>query len=182
MLPAPFGSTTNWDFNALGTIYQRLTNEDIFAGFERRIARPIGMEDFSVGDGRYVTAPQSIHRAYPFYMSARDAARFGLLFLNGGRWRDRQIVPAAWIKESGTTYTAVTNRIDRGYGYLWWTLQPEQWGADAIMADGNGGQKIAVIPAQRLVAVVNVDQHENPKGVPTRAVFELVRKLVPATP
>ncbi len=180
--PGTFWFYNNWDFNALGTIYQKLTNEDIFESFERRIARPIGMEDFSARDGRYVTEPQSLHRAYPFSLSARDAARFGLLYLNGGSWRGRQIIPAAWIKESSATYSDVTDRIDRGYGYLWWTLRPDQWGAGAISADGNGGQKIAVIPSRRLVVVVNVDQHDNPKGVPTRAFFELVRNAVPRSP
>jgi CubicO group peptidase (beta-lactamase class C family) len=180
--PGTFWYYNNWDFNALGTIYQKLTNEDLFEGFERRIAHPIGMEDFSARDGRYVTEAASIHRAYPFSMSARDAARFGLLFLNGGQWRGQQIIPAAWIKESGTAFSEVTDRSERGYGYLWWTLAPDPWGADAIVASGDGGQKIAVIPARRLVVVENVDQRENPKGVPTRPFFDLIRKVVPAAP
>ncbi|HEY6256516.1 MAG TPA: serine hydrolase, partial [Xanthobacteraceae bacterium] len=159
--PGTFWYYNNWDFNALGTIYRKLTSEDIFESFAQRIARPIGMEDFSARDGRYVTEPQSIHQAYPFSLSARDAARFGLLFLNGGQWRGRQIIPAAWIKESTTTYSPQTDRSDRGYGYLWWTLQSAEWGADAIMASGDGGQKIAVIPSRRLVVVENVDPREN---------------------
>jgi CubicO group peptidase (beta-lactamase class C family) len=115
-------------------------------------------------------------------MRARDAARFGLLYLNGGSWRDRQIIPVAWIKNSSTTYSEVTDRSERGYGYLWWTLAADKWGADAISASGDGGQKIAVIPSQRLVVVENVDRRENPKGVPGRPFFELINKVVPATP
>ncbi|HEY6257779.1 MAG TPA: amide hydrolase, partial [Xanthobacteraceae bacterium] len=65
-------------------------------------------------------------------------------------------------------------------GYLWWTLQSAEWGADAIMASGDGGQKIAVIPSRRLVVVENVDPRENLKGVQTPAFFELIRKVVAA--
>jgi CubicO group peptidase (beta-lactamase class C family) len=96
--PGSFWYYNNWDFNALGTIYRKATGEDIFKSFEQRIARPLGMEDFAARDGQYVTEPQSIHQAYPFRLSARDAARFGLLFLNGGQWREQQIIPAAWIR------------------------------------------------------------------------------------
>ena len=40
----------NWDFNVLGTIYERQTGEGIYDFFKRRIADPIGMEDFAVSD------------------------------------------------------------------------------------------------------------------------------------
>jgi CubicO group peptidase (beta-lactamase class C family) len=180
--PGTFWYYNNWDFNALGTIYRKATGEDIFKSFEQRVARPIGMEDFTASNGRYVAEPQSIHQAYPFRLSARDAARFGLLFLDRGEWRGQQIIPAAWIKESTTTYSAETDLAERGYGYLWWTMQPDKWGPDAILASGNGGQKIAVIPSKRLVAVENVDQGENPTGVRTPPFFELIRKVAGAAP
>ena len=75
--PGSFWFYNNWDFNALGTIYRQQTGEDIFQSFARRIAVPIGMEDFAVKDGRYVREAVSEHPAYPFRLSARDAARFG---------------------------------------------------------------------------------------------------------
>jgi CubicO group peptidase (beta-lactamase class C family) len=115
--PGSFWFYNNWDFNALGTIYRKMTGEDIFSSFERHIARPIGMEDYSARDGQYVFEHQSIHPAYPFSVSARDAARFGLLFAKGGRWRERQIIPAAWLAESTRSYTD-RPRIGRGYGYM----------------------------------------------------------------
>ncbi|XOK15517.1 serine hydrolase domain-containing protein (plasmid) [Agrobacterium tumefaciens] len=93
--PGTFCWYNNWDFNALGTIYQQQTGEDIFQSFAQRIAAPIGMEDFSARDGRYIAERQSEHPAYPFSLSARDAARFGQLFLDGGRWNGRQIIPAS---------------------------------------------------------------------------------------
>lgn len=164
----------NWDFNALGTIYRQRTGEDIFESFARRIAAPIGMQDFSARDGRYVTEPDSIHPAYPFSLSARDAARFGLLVLNGGQWNGRQIVPGGWIKDS-TEARSQTNRGNQGYGYLWWTLSPEVFGPGAAYASGNGGQIIAVIPSRGLVAV---QLNEVQRRRHTRPFFDLIKRLI----
>jgi CubicO group peptidase (beta-lactamase class C family) len=97
--PGTFWYYNNWDFNALGTIYEQLAKARIFNSFDQHIARLVGMEDYKPGDGRYVREPESVHPAYAFSMSARDLARFGLLFLNRGRWKDKQIIPAAWVKE-----------------------------------------------------------------------------------
>jgi CubicO group peptidase (beta-lactamase class C family) len=65
---------TNCDFNALGTIYRRQTGEDIFRSFAERIAQPIGMEDFSARDGRYVAKRQSEHAA-PFRLVSVPGTR-----------------------------------------------------------------------------------------------------------
>src|SRR6202008_3850881 len=77
--PGSFWHYNNWDFNTLGTIYERAVRSPIFDGFEREIGRPIGMQDYRPADGESVTGPASVYPAYPFKMSARDLARFGLL-------------------------------------------------------------------------------------------------------
>ena len=79
--PGTFWYYNNWDFNVLGSIYERAVGMSIFEGFKQHIADPIGMLDFRPRDGRYVRGADSIYPAYPFRMSARDLARFGLLFL-----------------------------------------------------------------------------------------------------
>ena len=98
--PGSFWYYNNWDFNTLGTIYERAVRSSIFDAFEREIARPIGMQDYRPADGEYVTGAGSVYPAYPFKMSARDLARFALLYLSKGRWQDRQIIPASWVEES----------------------------------------------------------------------------------
>ncbi|WP_026792142.1 serine hydrolase domain-containing protein [Pleomorphomonas oryzae] len=171
----------NWDFNALGTIYRQQTGEDIFRSFAERIATPIGMEDFSAGDGEYVTERSSIHPAYPFRLSARDAARFGQLYLDDGRWSGRQIVPASWVSQSTTAYSR-TDHASQGYGYLWWTLNPDVFGLGAAFASGFGGQTIAIVPSKHLVVAETVDQAQNPKGIRTSHFIELLQQLVAASP
>jgi CubicO group peptidase (beta-lactamase class C family) len=153
--PGTFWYYNNWDFNALGTIFEKLTGARIFQELERRIARPLQMEDFRVADGEYVTGPDSVHSAYPLRMTARDLARFGYLFLRQGKWRGKQIIPKTWVRESTTSYSNASRQGSKGdgYGYMWWVRQ------DSYSARGAGGHYVVVIPRKDLVVVhrVNTD-------------------------
>ena len=78
---------------------------------------------------------------------ARDATKLGLLYLHHGRWKGRQLIPAAWVATSTRTHVRV-NKFN-GYGYDWWT---ERKGSlDAFFAYGYGGQVVAVVPKLDLV-------------------------------
>ncbi|WP_234934230.1 serine hydrolase domain-containing protein [Agrobacterium vitis] len=179
--PGSFWWYNNWDFNALGTIYRQQTGEDIFHSFAQRIAAPLGMEDFSTRDGHYVKVAQSEHPAFPISLSARDAARFGQLYLDGGRWNGRQVIPGSWVKDSTKPYSQ-TDRGSMGYGYLWWTLNPAVFGEGAALASGYGGQAIAIIPQKRLVVVQIVDATQNPKGIRTSHFVAMLQILATAAP
>jgi CubicO group peptidase (beta-lactamase class C family) len=178
--PGSFWYYNNWDFNVLGTIY-RQSVDDVFASFDKRIARPIGMEDFSTPDGQYLKESSSSHAAYLFRMSARDLARFGLLFLNGGRWNGTQLIPARWVTES-TTRLSDTEQPGRGYGYLWWTFTAARSGISAFFANGYGGQLVVVVPSKRLVFVELVDLAANRQGVRTQRFLDLVSKISASMP
>jgi len=159
--PSAFWYYNNWDFNALGTIFEQETGTKMFEEFDRRIAEPLQMEDFEVDDCRYETGPDSIHPVYPFRMSSRDLARFGLLFLYEGRWRDQQIIPADWVHESTATHSVIGP--DSGYGYMWWTgvkggLFPNvQVKEHSFYAAGYRGHYVIVLPYRNLVIVHRVD-------------------------
>ncbi len=58
--PGTYFYYNNWDFNVLGTIFRKLTGEDIFEAFYREIAVPLGMEDFVPSDGTYVVGSARI--------------------------------------------------------------------------------------------------------------------------
>lgn len=66
-------------------------------------------------------------------MSARDLARFALLFLNGGRWNAPRLSRAAWVRESTTAYS----RTDRNahYAYLWWVRPSDETGPGRFHGD-----------------------------------------------
>jgi CubicO group peptidase (beta-lactamase class C family) len=161
--PGTFWYYNNWDFNALGTIYERETGNGIYDALDRLIAKPIGMQDYRPSDGQYFPGPDSIHRAYPIRMSARDLARFALLYLHNGAWQGRQIVPAAWVRDSTTAYSESTlGRKPIGYGFLWWTApgkaSPGAMGSRWFLALGAGGQFAFVTPAHDLVVVSREDR------------------------
>lgn len=182
--PGEFWYYNNWDFNALGTIYEQQTGTSIFADFKARIAAPIGMEDFRVKDGSYVTGADSIHRAYPFRMTARDMARFGLLFLRGGQWQGKQIIPAAWVKASTTACSKAGS--SGGYGYLWWVavdgrhLPGVTLPAGSFSARGAGGHHILIVPPLDLVIVHRVNTDIAGRKVESAQFGELVRLILAA--
>jgi CubicO group peptidase (beta-lactamase class C family) len=160
--PDTFWYYNNWDFNALGMIFERQTKNSLFREYKARIADPIGMQDFRLEDCQYVTGPDSVYAAYPFRMTARDMARFGLLFLRRGSWRGKSVIPADWVDESTKSYSDAGGA--GGYGYLWWTAVdgrhlPHVKLDGAYSARGAGGHYILVIPNQKLVIVhrVNTD-------------------------
>lgn len=168
--PGTYWYYNNWDFNVLGTIFRRATGEDLFEAFDRRIARPVGMQDYRPQDGVYATEAPSEHAAFGFRISARDLARFGLLYLHRGRWVDRQVVPAAWVDASLMSYSKTGDQGSRstksGYGYMWWIqtnaqAHPELRLPDgSFTASGNGGQRLTVIPQinSLVVNLMNTDE------------------------
>ena len=154
--PGTFWYYNNWDFNVLGTVFRQLTGADIFEALKTRIADPIGMQDFDIRQASYEFEPVSIHPGYWFRISARDFARFGHLYLRGGRWKDRQIVPKAWVEDSTRSYsTAEPSTTKDGYGLMWWVTTRSHGGipAGAFTASGSGGQRLTVLPGIDTVVV-----------------------------
>jgi len=159
----------NWDFNALGTIYEHAAGRSVFEGFQHGLAEPLQMEDFRMEDTEYVRGTASLHPAYLFHLTARDMARVGLLYARGGQWRDQQVVPARWVADSIVPYSAATKADGRayaGYGYLWWTSWEGQQFENVKLPDGSfsarghGGHVILVAPSLDLVVVHRVNADE----------------------
>ena len=94
---------------------------------------------------------QSIHPAYHFSLTARDMARFGYLFLRGGAWKGRQLIPRDWVTESTTSYSDTGG--GGGYGYLWWVNGFPGVSVPNYSARGALGKYIIVVPERDLVVV-----------------------------
>ncbi len=86
------------------------------------------------------------------WINSEDLARFGLLILNHGRWRDRQLVPAAWLRDA-----TAPSAHGPDYGYLWWlNTQQKQWPhgpKTSFAALGNGSNCIWIDPDHDIVLV-----------------------------
>src|SRR6202043_1748570 len=176
--PGTFWYYNNWDFNVLGTIFEKKTGLKIGEAFYQRIAKPIGMQDFQPGDVYYLEGPLSVHSAYMFEITARDLARFGLLYLRHGRRRETQIVPEAWIEKS--THADEMLKVNGvevgGYEYLWWVEYggvhfPEVSIPGMFSARGVGGHYLLVISSLDLVIVHRVDNE--PPAKESKTVAEM---------
>ncbi|MGD0347065.1 MAG: serine hydrolase [Terracidiphilus sp.] len=184
--PGTFWYYNNWDFNALGFIYEQATGTKIFDAFYQKIAQPIGMQDFRPRDGEYIGGHDTRFPAYVFEMSARDFARFGLLYLHHGEWNGVQVVPRDWVAASTQPYSDTESG---GYGYLWWTggsASGERaeipFPRGSFWAEGHLGQYAVVVPALDLVIVNRVDSDLTKRIVGKREMAHLVRLVVEAAP
>ncbi|HVF38674.1 MAG TPA: serine hydrolase [Gemmatimonadaceae bacterium] len=155
---------SNWDFNALGAAFEKMTGQDIYDALNRDLVRPIGMQDFNRAAHRKVgDSTRSQYLAYHMNFSTRDMARIGYLMLRRGQWNGQQVVPADWVAESTRAFTRVTemNPVRRrsgpfGYGYLWWVWDgPAATGPyeGAYTGLGAVGQHITVLPKLDMVVV-----------------------------
>jgi CubicO group peptidase (beta-lactamase class C family) len=177
----------NWDFNALGTIFEKVTGAKIFEAFKREIADPIGMEDFSLDDCQYsYEENKSKHPAYNFRMSARDMARFGLLYLRKGNWKGRQIIPQDWIEKSTTAYSIASEEMGVGYGYMWDVVIPGTRfsnilfdGKGAFYHTGVGIHTLSVLPELKMVYVYRYDTDGEYQD-PGEATIQLVSMIMNA--
>ncbi|HLV97763.1 MAG TPA: serine hydrolase [Ktedonobacterales bacterium] len=167
--PGTFWHYNNWDFNALLTIFEQCTGTRIFEEFERRIAQPLQMQDYRAHEMKYVTQPHSLHPLYSFRLSARDLARFGLLYLRQGQWQDQQMLSREWVAASTTAQTPA--RGGTGFGYLWWVcvdgnlFHGVPLPAGSFASYGMGGQFLLVIPAFDLV-IVHLTNPDDPTSQP----------------
>lgn len=173
----------NWDFNTLGSIFKKLTSLTVFDAFNRFISNPLQMQDFSLNDTKFIYDKSSIHPAYTFRISTRDRARFGLLFLNEGKWKNRQIISKKWIEESTTSYTTVGNGV--GYGYMWWVSingwhLGNKFKGKSFSARGSGGQYIVIIPSKKLVIVQSVDKKSGDKISNGKSFNKLLKLVIDA--
>jgi CubicO group peptidase (beta-lactamase class C family) len=122
-----------------------------------------------------------IHASGNLKLRPRDAAKFGYLYLNDGRWQGEQIIPSDWVAPSmrmsvsvpwdslaavmHRRYADVPESHGDGYGYLWWlkTYEVDGTAVDAVQATGWGGQRICLFPDLDMVIVLtggNYATHE----------------------
>ena len=111
----------------------------------------------------------------------RDLAKLGFLYLNHGKWQNRQILSPQWIAAS--LKPRVTIKENLAYGYQWWIDFFSIPGSEyrVYEASGNGGQRIYVVPGYGLLAVITAGNYDirdrDTRMVPWRI---LVEHLLPA--
>ena len=109
----------------------------------------------------------------------RDMAKIGHLYVNEGRWRGRQVLPEQWVREASEAQLALDSTT--AYGYQWW-IDYEGTGSDrftVMVARGNGGQRIYIVPKLDLIAVITAGNYNNRAQRASETAFW--RFILPAT-
>ena len=172
-----------------GTVGHYCTGAVFLAG--RTVERATGrtLPDYAQ---EHLFSPMGIHRAdwtwnhsltnadKQFGMMAmrpRDMLKFGMLYANDGRWDKRQVLPAAWVKESLSSLSRVENT---DYGYYWWRMSLNVETPDGShrvymsAAQGNGGQKIYLVPELDLIAVFTGSRYNTGDAPPNKIMASVV--------
>ena len=151
--PGTYNNYVSVDTHVLGMMLVNVTGKTLSSYLQEKIWGPLGMEHKAVwildGEGMEVAMGG-------LQVSLRDMARLGRLYLNGGNWNGKQIVPAQWVKDSITPsaphlmagYDNPGSATPFGYGYQWWT--PSTPHGD-FMAFGIYHQTIYVDPTTGIV-------------------------------
>jgi len=177
---------TRWVYSSPTTQVLARIIRDITGGPEQTLAfawrelfNPLGMRNVTLEFDGGGTLQGSTY----MLASARDWARFGLLYLNDGVIGGRRILHEDWVDFSAAA------TLDTDYGAGFWTNRSEHAHArtrvrlgiprDAFFASGDLGQRIVIIPSQHLV-IVRLGDSVDPTG-DIRGLGRLVKEVIAAT-
>jgi len=114
------------------------------------------------------------------HLRPRDMLKLGMLFADGGRWQGRQVISSEWAKTAIAEHSRVDNT---SYGYFWWRpwlnvpMPGGDQRVDLIAAQGNGGQKIYLLPQFDFIGVFTAGDY-NSDGAPPNKI--MIGTILPA--
>jgi CubicO group peptidase (beta-lactamase class C family) len=125
------------------------------------------------------------------HATARDAARFGQLYLDGGAYEGTQIISSEWVQNSLQSYSERAKDYgpslvfkELGYGYGWWTATVDDHAFS--FAWGHGGQLIVLLEDLDMVVVTTADpffgEHSDNSWKHERAIMNMVGDFVASLP
>jgi CubicO group peptidase (beta-lactamase class C family) len=173
--------TSNW----LGIIVDRACGAHLRPYAEENLFSPMGVEA-----GKWGTDWDGHNNGCgDLHLTARDMAKFGLLYINDGEYEGNQILPADWVHDSLQTYSEdawdnIGRFHDIGYGYHWWSAKAGDHGVS--FAWGHGGQLIVLVDELDMVVVTTADpfylQHDGQSWKHEKATISLVADFVASLP
>ena len=134
----------------LGRMIEKTTKQTLPEFAAKNLFNPLGIKNFV---WNFKPDKSSVETFCQVYLTSRDMAKFGLLYLNKGNWNNQQIISKEWVEQSLKKHSVVQG-VD--YGYLWWNKYLEADGVKyySFGAQGNGGQKIYIWPQQNMITVI----------------------------
>jgi CubicO group peptidase (beta-lactamase class C family) len=175
--------TSNW----LGIIVDRACGMNLKAYAEEHLFSPLDVQAGEWGQD----AEGHNNGCGDLHLTARDAAKFGLLYLNDGAYKGNQIVPADWVHDSLQTYSvneAFVKRVgdfrDIGYGYHWWSADAGEHHVN--FAWGHGGQLIVLVDEFDMVIVTTSYpfwlEHNDQSWKNEKAIITMVSEFINSLP
>jgi len=143
--------------NLLGGLVSRATEQPLTEFVAEHYAQPLDIHRYHLN-----LSPTGVaYMGGGVRMRPRDHLKMAQLVLDGGRWRDRQIVSEDWIELSTAAHASIHSEGDYGYG--WWRQRFEVEGrtVDAIYASGNGGQLVFAVPELDLAVAFTGGNYSN---------------------
>lgn len=152
--PGSYNLYNSIDTQVLGMLLVRATGQGIADYLQQKLWHPLGMES----DAFWLVDSEGMEMAFGgLNATARDYAKLGELYRQGGVWRGEQIVPASWVHDSVTPDAPhlmpgenPLSDYPMGYGYQWWVMEGDEGEYSAI---GVYNQFIYVNPKRGLVIV-----------------------------
>lgn len=152
--PVPSKPGTHFLYNTsatymLSAIVQKATGMTVLDYLKPRLFDPLGIDQPTWG-----ASPQGITLGgYGLSIRTEDIARFGQLYLQKGKWNEKQLVPEAWVEQATARQTSngsnPSSDWDQGYGYQFWRSRHA-----AYRGDGAFGQYCIVLPEHDAVVVI----------------------------
>lgn len=150
---------TKFEYNSgasvlLGKITRSITGKRIDKWAEEKLFEPLGITDYYWKE----TPDGEIDTEGGLFLKTEDLAKIGTLFLNKGKWNNKQIVSENWVSSSINPIVDSVdpeNESETGYGYQWWIPQHKNGKSQIFAGIGYGGQYLMVAPEYNLIIVFN---------------------------
>ena len=155
----------------LGRIIQLASGQSVNNYLVENLLSPLDITKYD-----YWQLDNQYHSGSALYLTTRDMAKFGQLFLDGGVWNGVRIVSEEWVNASIQQRVDLNDAGTVGYGFQWWMGQFTASGQvySTYYADGFGGQYIFVFPDLDLVIAMTGSAYKDgqPEERSIRSILE----------
>jgi CubicO group peptidase (beta-lactamase class C family) len=158
--PVPHKPGAHFQYNTpathmLSAIVRKVTGETVLDYLKPRLFEPLGIDDPEWG-----SSPQgNTLGGWGLKIRTEDVAKFGQLYLQKGKWNDKQLIPASWVEQATAKQVSngsdPTKDWDQGYGFQFWRCR-----YGAYRGDGAFGQLCIVLPEQDAVIAITADTRD----------------------